>query len=187
MMAEAAQAGDFVIVRFKDMGEGPNRLTNVSVEMDSDDRIYADDAGVPMAEVTDFTALKNYYALDSNGKYRSAYWKTGNDLYIKAYTNGEVFDSFNITWGGSGSVANNTETLEGERPALETASQVYPNPASTRLYIKGLTEGEEVRIVDVTGSLSENSTYNGYLDISKLRPGMYVVRTSKGNYKFQKE
>jgi len=193
-LAEAAEVGDFVIVRFKDMGT----LTNVIVDMNSDQKVYDDYIAAKAMYPTDPTKWGAEYlsipeklglqALkDAIG---SAYFKDtqNNYLYIKAVTNGELFQSFNIRWGSSqGGTANNSVKLEREPLKIEATELVYPNPASTRLYIKGLAEGEQLRIIDASGRLMETTTYKGFLDVSQLNSGMYIVRTQNGNYRFIKE
>lgn len=177
-LANAAESGDFVIVKFKDMG----KLTGLSVNMNYEQRvsdIHPSLAGLAVFQETSLADLKN-----SN---ISAYYNDGTDLYIKAISNGEFAQYFNIRWLGVPNVANNTETLEGEELLTDSKQAVYPNPASDKLYIKGLKAGAEVQVVDLSGRLMKTSTYNNYLDISQIKPGMYVVRTQKGNFKFKKQ
>ncbi|MCE7992310.1 MAG: T9SS type A sorting domain-containing protein [Roseivirga sp.] len=179
-LANAAESGDFVIVRFKDMGH----LTGLSVNMNYEQRvsdIHPSQTGLAVFQEISLLGLKNSnisaYYIDPTTKY----------LYIKAYSNGQFAQYFNIRWFGLPSVANNTETLEGERVLPDNKQVVYPNPASDKLYIKGLKAGVEVQVVDLSGRLMQTSTYNNYLDISQIKSGMYVVRTQNGNFKFKKQ
>ncbi|GAB5526081.1 MAG: hypothetical protein Roseis2KO_39530 [Roseivirga sp.] len=186
-MAVAAEAGKFVIVRFKDMGA----LPGVYVDMSSDERVYANASplNLPVTKVTSSSALESYSFTDPSNGPVSAYHIDGNDIYIKAYTNGDFSQFFNIKWNEvpGGGVANNTERLGGEQSLTETMEMIYPNPASSELHIKGLGEGEEVQIVDVSGKIMQTTTYKGYLDISQLESGVYVVRTKSGNHRFIKD
>ncbi len=176
-LAVAAEAGKFVIVRFKDMGA----LPGVNVDMSSDDRVFHSLSNALIPIRTSISTLKSSTV--------SAYYIDGNDIYIKAYTNGDFSQFFNIKWNEvpGGGVANNTERLGGEQSLSEITEMIYPNPASTELHIRGLADGEEVQIVDVSGKIMQTTTYKGHLDISQLESGVYVVRTKKGNLRFVKE
>lgn len=61
---------------------------------------------------------------------------------------------------------------------------VYPNPASDKLYIKGLTTNSHTDILNMSGALiyQGKKRHNEMIDISQLLPGVYVlkVKTSEG-------
>ncbi len=175
-LARTAKVLDFVIVRFKDMGT----LPGVYVDMNSEELVRWGAANQAINSKTSLAALKSSTT--------SAYYNDGNDIYIKAVATGHFAQFFSIKWFAPlGGVANNTATLEGEQSLTGTKQSIYPNPASTKLYIKGLAEGEEVQIIDVNGSLLQTTIYEEYLDISKLKSGLYVIRTKSGNHRFIKE
>ncbi|GAB5526082.1 MAG: hypothetical protein Roseis2KO_39540 [Roseivirga sp.] len=180
-LANTVGSGDYVIVRFNDMGA----LPGVYVDMNSDTRVHSlgsSSTSVAVAEKTDLASLKSSSI--------PAYYKHGDDIYIKALANGDFAQYFNFRWDEipvRGGVANNTETLGGEKSLTDDKQAVYPNPASDKLYIKGLKAGSEVQVVDLSGRLMQTSTYNNYLDVSQIKSGMYVVRTQKGNFKFKKQ
>ncbi len=57
--------------------------------------------------------------------------------------------------------------------------QVYPNPASSTLYIKGLAPNVAVSIFDLNGLLIGNKQLNGnQMDISELANGVYILKVS---------
>ena len=62
---------------------------------------------------------------------------------------------------------------------------LYPNPASGRIVLDGLQDGEaEVRIHDLSGRLVLTRRASGpttALDISALAPGCYVVKVAQGD------
>ncbi len=175
-LANTVQAGDYVIVRFKDLGT----LPGVYVDQNSETRVHYGD---PIQSVSSRSSLA---ALKSSAS--AGYYNDGTDLYIKAVASGDYAQYFSVKWSAPlGGVANNTQTLEGEQSLTGTKEMIYPNPASTKLYIKGLAEGKEVQIIDVNGSLLQTTTYKGYLDISKLKSGLYVIRTKSGNHRFIKD
>ena len=179
-LAKVVQANDFVIVRFKDMG----LLAGVHVDTNSEPKVRN---GVPNQTVSIKTSLS---ALKSSQS--SAYYNDGNDIYLKAVANGDFAQFFNIKWGLTEipEGPNNGETLgelEKDEPLADIEQIIYPNPASNKLFIKGLEEGEEVQIVDVSGRLIQITIYNEYLDVSQLKSGLYIVKTKDGSYRFIKE
>lgn len=58
---------------------------------------------------------------------------------------------------------------------------LYPNPAKGKLYIKGLHDGVNVSIYATSGQVVLRESYNGYLDISSLRSGIYTLRIEDGS------
>lgn len=180
-LANTVEAGDFVIVRFDDM----SHLPGVYVDRSSDPRVNS--LG---SSATALTMLVKNNLNDLKNSNFSAYYDDGNHIYIKAIANGDFSQYFTFHWdpvtGGGGGTANNSFGLEGEKMS-EPSQMVYPNPATDKLYIKGVENGEEVQVVDITGKLMQTSTYNSYLDISQIKSGMYVVRTQNGNHKFKKQ
>ncbi|MBO6057423.1 MAG: T9SS type A sorting domain-containing protein [Bacteroidales bacterium] len=68
-----------------------------------------------------------------------------------------------------------TEEVENQQLAI------YPNPAKDVLNIKNLADNQEVTIYSINGSviMKTIASGNAEINISELRPGMYVV--SAGN------
>lgn len=69
--------------------------------------------------------------------------------------------------------------------------QLYPNPASNNLNLSGivLNGTEQLQVLDSKGAIALKQTWNGNsIDISSLKPGMYLVRLSdaKGSIRQQK-
>jgi hypothetical protein len=63
-----------------------------------------------------------------------------------------------------------------EHPALQTFS-LYPNPATTTIYIKGISTNTPYRILDIQGRVLQQSELNGTsIDITTLPQGMYVLQ-----------
>ncbi|MEL7003484.1 MAG: M4 family metallopeptidase, partial [Bacteroidota bacterium] len=60
---------------------------------------------------------------------------------------------------------------------LENDFHLYPNPVSDVLNIQSLDDIENVKIYSVTGTLMNNSKLgeSGKLDVSKLKPGVYLI------------
>lgn len=68
-----------------------------------------------------------------------------------------------------------TEEVENQQLAI------YPNPAKDVLNIKNLADNQEITIYSINGSviMKTIASGNAEINISELRPGMYVV--SAGN------
>lgn len=175
----AVQANDFVIIRFTELGVLPGLV----VDMGSEDRLYNGQSNLAVTRRYSLNDLKNYPV--------SAYYIDGNDLYIKAYTNGDYSQNFNIRWDPPiptrGRAANNFVATEEENQLIDTPLMIYPNPASNKLFINGFKEGEELQIVDFSGKLIQTTTYSKYLNVSTLKSGLYIVRVRGKRFKFIKE
>lgn len=65
---------------------------------------------------------------------------------------------------------------------------VYPNPATDKVTITGLTDGTVVSLYAISGQKLLEVTVNGdtAIDISSLAKGMYFLNTSKGSSKIVK-
>ena len=78
----------------------------------------------------------------------------------------------------------------GVREAAPSVLRIYPNPASTVLYLSAV-KGERVQLCDMTGRLLMQVETNGEetlpLDISGLARGIYVVRCGSRVARFVKE
>lgn len=69
--------------------------------------------------------------------------------------------------------------IEEERgPALGSRLSVRPNPCRSRCVVSGLVPGARVTLYDVDGR--EAPARGGELDLSGLRPGVYVVKVQTG-------
>ena len=69
------------------------------------------------------------------------------------------------------SAPQSTEEIENQQLAL------YPNPAKDVLNIKNLADNQEVTIYSINGSVIMKTIASGdaEINISELRPGMYVI------------
>lgn len=69
--------------------------------------------------------------------------------------------------------------------------ELYPNPATTILTIKNLTEGALIKVYDLQGRLMLLSDNNEYINVSELSNGIYYVEISnngtKSTHKFFKK
>jgi hypothetical protein len=74
-------------------------------------------------------------------------------------------------------------TVTAQKVAVNESGGLYPNPASDRLYIKGLTKvnlSSAIEICDVAGRTVLVSVQTGNnIDISTLKTGMYFIRVTQ--------
>ncbi len=68
-------------------------------------------------------------------------------------------------------------------PEFSTLIQLYPNPVSNHLFVKGIEKETAVQIIDVKGSITRNiPKFNGtYIDVSELDTGVYFIRFTKAD------
>jgi hypothetical protein len=53
---------------------------------------------------------------------------------------------------------------------------IYPNPATDKLFIDAPGKGVEVQISDLTGRVCIHQLYTSYININPLPSGMYVIQ-----------
>jgi photosystem II stability/assembly factor-like uncharacterized protein len=73
------------------------------------------------------------------------------------------------------------------RPA--TSFELYPNPASKQVFLKGLSAGDAIHICDIYGRILLSSTAEGNLsgiNTSSLTPGAYIIRVRSSTMSAQK-
>lgn len=75
----------------------------------------------------------------------------------------------------------------GIEASASTEIRLYPNPAHHTLRVDGLTGNETARIYDLMGRLVAESKQASSIDISRLAPGMYVVRIDERTMRFIKQ
>jgi hypothetical protein len=116
---------------------------------------------------------------------------------------GEINQSFNVTLNGSYAVEVTqngcTDTSACQNIILGIGDYIniphvviYPNPASTKLYIDGLATFASVEVYDISGKLLISIQLNtNQIDISPLAKGLYFIKlsTEEGSVvrKFEKE
>lgn len=83
------------------------------------------------------------------------------------------------TTGASELVEIEFNVLTGITNAADDLLMIYPNPAKERLYIRG--DYDYVKIYNLTGSVVGIYEPGGYLDISQLVDGVYMVELQNGD------
>jgi hypothetical protein len=65
----------------------------------------------------------------------------------------------------------------------ETEWTFGPNPASQQIQITGLSENSRLEVIDGMGKIVISqyfTTANGFVDVSNLSSGIYVIRAASG-------
>ena len=94
--------------------------------------------------------------------------------YVRVSAIGKVFYAVNkVTLTASLATSENTKDQV----------QIYPNPATDKLFVKNVSAKSTYSIFDATGRLvSEGSIVDGEINVSKLVKGTYVISfTNDGN------
>lgn len=79
-------------------------------------------------------------------------------------------------------------TLEINESGLNAVS-VYPNPATDKIFLNGFNMGENVSIIGVDGKLIRSFKMmqdNQFISLEGIAPGVYIVSSASGNYRFVK-
>ncbi|MBP1840461.1 T9SS type A sorting domain-containing protein [Formosa algae] len=174
------------------------------------------DNGEGVSQGNSFYFTDNYLLeLDSNGNYLSHYIFGGNGPdaggLINFNNNNEVLLSGTFTsstidlnpFEGKDEATNNgggfmdmyttrfsLATLSVKDNVLSVNTSIYPNPARNILNVT--TSNASVistyKIYSVSGQLIKTGAFgNGNIDVSQLKPGMYLASFSNGNASFSKK
>ena len=162
-------AGNYSSISFWACGQDPSYASEVFGVFVSTDGNSWTQVG---SDVT-ATGTDTEYTFDLSSYSKDAIW-----VAIRHY---HVTDMFRlnldyITLGANAGVAENDANV----------FSVYPNPATSTLYIDG-AEGETVSVYDATGRLVMQEVYNGQLNVSTLEKGVYAVRVGTNVVRFVKE
>ncbi|MEI8202637.1 MAG: DUF4465 domain-containing protein [Bacteroidota bacterium] len=65
----------------------------------------------------------------------------------------------------------------------ENQINIYPNPITSILYIKGIENGDEVEVVNAEGSIMMKPVLlkSSEIDVSALVPGLYIIKLIRNN------
>ena len=83
-------------------------------------------------------------------------------------------------------------SLQGNPVSVATTTskgllEVYPNPASDKVWLKHIPLNTAYKILSVYGQILTQGFTSGMIDIQTLPPGLYVVQTKDGLARFMKE
>lgn len=106
--------------------------------------------------------------------------------------------NFDVDWikgscpgcpNGGASAARTTEYIgqvEANQPNWQK-QQVYPNPVSNKLFIKGVVNGCLVQIYDLNGKLLQILSYKDAIDFSTFAKGTYLIQCQEKSYRIVKK
>lgn len=142
-----------------------------------------------------------YYFHDSSSNARSVSWSFGdgnestkrNPIYT--YTYDSLYEIVMVAYNPP--CNNDTFRYLVNNPAgikmggSSSRYRLFPNPTENELYIAGTALANEIQITDVEGRLlksfianQQTNTLPVKLDVSLLKPGLYIVRIKEGNNQF---
>ena len=79
------------------------------------------------------------------------------------------------------------DNVDMKKDPQQPSVQVYPNPVSDRLHLKGLSPMEPYRILDLRGKVWTSGNVDPYGDtcitVSQLPAGFYFLKTESGTTK----
>lgn len=118
-------------------------------------------------------------------KYTPASTFTGNDVFKVRVSDGTLSDTITVYAAVTGGVINTVNDLSAKQLT------VFPNPATTQLFIEGTVANADVVIRSVTGAACYTGVANAQgsasIDISMLPAGVYFVRVNEVAKSFIKE
>ena len=137
----------------------------------------------------------------------SADGMSGHNIVVDGYRESDGKFHVNFGWGGShnnwynipdphgfsygwtkieGLIVNiipTTDTLAIVGPDRQQPLDVYPNPTTDILYLKGLPCGAvDYAIFDIRGHKMAAGTTNGTISVAKLGKGVYLLQTKADNH-----
>lgn len=83
-------------------------------------------------------------------------------------------DSWKFSWMIEGIFQGNVGI--GNSQLSSTPVSIFPNPANSQITLEGANGVDEVVIVDINGTSRRTSVTNGFVDVSFLSPGVYLLR-----------
>lgn len=116
---------------------------------------------------------------------------TANDQYFTAPVNFQV-TSVEFNYNHDILEKNSTVTLDNTLAAQEISADavsLYPVPAGTELFFRGVSRKADFRIYAADGKLVKAGTYipEKAIPVSELTPGNYVISITGRNFKFTKK
>jgi len=126
---------------------------------------------------TDSVSWFNFASGSADGSVVSIQYRVGE----KRATRGDTL------WGNTAIAVLTKGNPTGITTVSNTNISLYPNPAADYITITGF-EGI-VNIYDLTGRLvlEQQTTGNGYLNVSSLKSGLYVAKVNDKSIKFIKK
>jgi hypothetical protein len=103
-------------------------------------------------------------------------------------TTGTVLDGYQVivtSENGANMVSYSVSVITGRENFLSRRYKVYPNPASSHIFVDGLEKGDVIHVVSMLGvncEVIEYESYRGSLSLESLQTGIYFIQIkSEGN------
>ena len=121
---------------------------------------------------------------ESDGKFHVNFgWSGYLDNWYKIPDPGGFSYGWTKIEGLIANIIPSTEPLSVSEPSLPQTLEVYPNPATDILYLKGLPCGAvDYAIFDVRGQMLLAGTTGGTIPVAELRTGIYLLQIKGANY-----
>jgi len=83
----------------------------------------------------------------------------------------------------------NADIVESINAPTNAGVNIFPNPATDKIFIKGILQGEKIVITDISGKtlISETANDEAIISVSSLAKGLYLIKTGNNTTKFIKE
>ena len=74
-----------------------------------------------------------------------------------------------------------TTTL-GTSELTKNKIQIFPNPVTDLISIRGIDDGTSIQIYTIDGRLVKSEMFDSKIDVSQLAPGGYVLKINTRNF-----
>ena len=148
---------------------GPNALTSDPLFKNE---IVTDSSGFKLQDESPaINAGKLIYDADFSGPFDYFHNNGGEDFFGNEVSNTE---NPNIgAFNGGGTFVNSSIVEQVDKKLM-----IYPNPAKNTIHLKGIDRIVKIQIINFEGKIIKQSTTNKTLDISELKPGIYILKSN---------
>ena len=148
---------------------GPNALTSDPL---FNNEIVTDSSGFKLQpESPAINAGKLIYNSEVSGPFDYFHNNGGEDFFGNEVSNTE---NPNIgAFNGGGTFVNSSIVEQVDKKLM-----IYPNPAKNTIHLKGIDRIVKIQIINFEGKIIKQSTTNKTLDISELKPGIYILKSN---------
>jgi len=181
-------AYDIAKVTFTDIGNDLTFVFDSEYEPETEDPEESEDPQpapmrAPSSEITKELPLDNIFVLDGLTPLTPYSFsieiedvKGNKDIYSN------VLDPAYVVF----STTNGAVITDINQPT-EQNLVIYPNPVYDILYINGLNDAKEAKIIDILGKVQLVSISNGTINVSNLTKGIYILIIDNQRVKFIKK
>jgi len=84
--------------------------------------------------------------------------------------------SYGCTYDFNVNIVNNTTSATNITQTSTAIIEIYPNPASNDVYVKGEINGATINIIDEYGRTLQGNITDNHVNVSQLAPGLYFLQ-----------